>query len=121
MPDEGRVSTDYDRLESEQAKPKRPTDYSAKLEPLPTLAATNGPVEARILTFCESKRISRAALVALDTRIKIDSNGGVLLAWGYPAHVDGRDIVSAIKYRSLDPEKRRYAENGSMYLQPLIV
>jgi hypothetical protein len=111
----------YRRLEAEQRKPKPLVDHAAKLERLPTVADTNGAVEKRIISFCETKHISRDALVALDTRVKVDSHGGVELAWGYPAKINGTEIVSALKYRSLDPGKDRYAEAPSTFVQPLVI
>ena len=98
--------TDYGQLETEARKPKRLVDHAAKLDLLPTVAETNGAVEQRISAFCESKRISLEALVALDTRVKIDGHGGVELAWGYPTEGRGKPIVSALKYRPASTRRR---------------
>lgn len=112
---------DYQQLERREAKSKRLVDYTDKLAQLRPVADTNGSTDKRIIRFCESKRISVEALMALDTRIKVDSHGGVELAWGYPAEFDGKPVISALKYRSLDPSKARYAENPSTFLQPLVI
>jgi hypothetical protein len=112
---------DYRRLEAEAKKPTQVVDHRAKLEQLPALADCNGQVEQRVRLFCESKRISWESLLALDTRVKVDRNGGVELAWPYPAQLGGREIITAIKFRSLDGEKKRYAETPSTFLEPLVI
>ena len=111
----------YEQLERAHERPaKRVADHRAALELLPRVAEVNGTSAERIVHFCQSKRISLDALVALDTRVHVDGNGGVELAWGYWARLNGREAVTALKFRPLG-DKQRYAREPSVFLRPLVV
>ena len=114
--------TDYDRLEREHdgEQPTKVADHSlawAKLEPV---QAVNGTVQARILEFCASKRITVEGLVALGTRVDTTKPGDVRLAWGYPAFRGGRHVVTAVKYRDIGTG-RKVALKPSVFLKPLVI
>jgi hypothetical protein len=107
---------DYDRLESESERPTKIVDHSARWARLEPVANTNGTVRERIERFCETKRINVDSLAALGARVKVDGNGGVELAFAYPAN----GIIPALKYRPLG-DKARYSETPSTFLEPLVV
>jgi hypothetical protein len=113
---------DYERLEADtERSPAKAADHRAVWDRLTPLDAADTVVRGRVDAFARSKRFSFEALVALDTRVKIDRNGGVELAWGYPYRNGVGEIVSAVKYRPLDPEKKRYAEPRSVFVTPLVL
>jgi hypothetical protein len=95
-------------------------DLTSAWQRLTPVADMNGIVEERVREFCEAKRITLEALAALDTRVRIEKNGGVDLAWATHGMKDGRRIYTGVKYRRLSTGKRS-AENGSTFLNPMIV
>lgn len=111
---------DYDRLEREHQATKAIVDHGAAWAKLEPVGVVNGSTRDRIAAFCETKRISLDALAAFGARVKHANGGGVELGWGYPVHVKGRDVVTAVKYRPLDPSKPRYAEQPSTFVEPLV-
>jgi hypothetical protein len=112
----------YERLEREAARPKRVVDHREAFERLVLVADVNGPAGDRIAFFCEQKRISVRSLVELGTRAIVEPNGGgVALVFGHPARVNGKTIISAVKYRPLDDGKKRYAAEPSVFLEPLVI
>jgi hypothetical protein len=112
---------DYELLEREHEWPaKHIADHRAALEQLPPIADVNGVSAERIALFCAGKHISLDALAALNTRVNVDRNGGVELVFGYPARVNGSEIVSALKFRPLG-DKPRYAREPSVFVQPLVI
>jgi hypothetical protein len=111
------VASTYEQLEQKAGRPKRVTDHRDAWERLTPLLGVNGTTRERVEAFCAGKRISLEALLALETRVKVDAHGGVELAWAYRAG----DAVTAVKYRPLDSGKKRYAAAPSTFLQPLVV
>jgi hypothetical protein len=110
----------YDRLERENdAQPRTIRDWSAKWDRLQPLAGLNGELGERLRRFCESKRISPEALVALDARVAIGKHGETSLAF---AGRGPTGAVTAIKYRPLDGSSHdSRAEQPSTWLRPIIV
>jgi len=108
--------SDYTGLAHEaERQPKRVVDHRDAWERLTPLLGVNGAVRERVQAFAERKRITLDALIALGTRVRVDRNGGVELAWGYPAN----GAVTAVKFRPLG-DKPRYALAPSVFLEPLI-
>jgi hypothetical protein len=113
------VTHEYQRLADEAERPpKRVVDHREAWERLTPLLGLNGTTRERVQAFAETKRISLEALIALGTRVKVDRNGGVELAWGYQARENG--IVTAVKLRPLG-DKQRYALAPSVFLEPLVI
>jgi AAA domain len=110
----------YERLEAESRRPAKVTDHSAAWSQLEPIGSTNGSTRERVECFCAEKRITLAALEALGTRVRVDRHGGVELAWGYPAQVNGRQVITALKFRPLG-DKERYAANPSVFIEPIVV
>jgi hypothetical protein len=109
----------YDRLAEQAEKPKRLVDWTHRWEQLQPLGSVNGTVEQRIRHFCAEKRIRPEALIALDTKIKIDKHGGVLLAF---AGYSPTGAVCAIKYRPLGGSSHdSRTEAPSTWMLPPIV
>jgi len=113
------VTHEYQRLADEAERPpKRLVDHREAWERLTPFLGLNGSTRERVQTFADQKRISLEALIALGTRVKVDRNGGVELAWGYQTRENG--IVTAVKFRPLG-EKQRYALAPSLFLEPLVI
>jgi hypothetical protein len=110
----------YVRLERETRTATRVADHTAAWSALEPVASVNGTTQARIERFCAEKRITVAALTALGTRVRNGNGGAVELAWGYPARVNGRHVVTAVKFRPLGTDKPRYALTPSTFLAPII-
>jgi hypothetical protein len=111
-------SDDYTRLADEAKRlSKQVVDHRDAWERLTPLLGANGTVQQRVETFAREKRISVESLIALGTRVKVDRHGGVDLAWGYEA----RGWVTAIKFRPLGNEKKRYALEPSTFIEPIVV
>jgi hypothetical protein len=109
----------YDRLEREQAKPRKVVDYSARWARLEPVASANGTVGDRVAAFCKRKRISLAALGALGARVTVRAGGAVCLAF---AGENGNGIVTAIKYRPVGGSSHdTTAEQPSTWLRPIVV
>ena len=111
----------YERLEAELEKPSKAADHRATWDALKPLLTVDQAVRDRVEVFARSKRISLEALVAMNTRVKLDRHGGVELAWGYLHRNGVGEIVSAVKYRPLDASKKRYAEPRSVFVTPLVL
>jgi hypothetical protein len=110
---------EYARLADEaEQPPKRVVDHRAAWERLTPLLGLNGATRERVQAFAEWKRISLEALIALGTRVKVDRNGGVELAWAYRVRENG--VVTALKFRPLG-DKQRYALAPSVFLEPLVI
>jgi hypothetical protein len=107
----------YDRLERSEHAPKRVVDHSAKWAALEPVGSVNGQVEERLARFCESKRISLAALEVLGARVVVRRGGKVELAF---AGENEAGQVVAIKFRPLDSSHESYAENPSTWLRPIV-
>jgi hypothetical protein len=110
----------YDRLERENdEKPRAIRDWSSKWDRLQPLAGLNGELGERLRRFCESKRITPEALIALDARVAIGRHGEASLAF---AGRGPTGAVTAIKYRPLDGSSHdSRAEQPSTWLRPIIV
>jgi hypothetical protein len=109
----------YAELERSERSSKRVADHSAKWAKLEPVGSVNGQVGARIASFCESKRIPLAALVALEARVGVRPGNHVELAF---AGRNGAGVVTAIKYRPLDGTSHdSRAEPPSTWLRPIIV
>ena len=109
----------YDRLERSEHAPKRVVDHGPKWAALEPVGSANGQVEERLAAFCESKRISLAALEALGARVAVRRGNKVELAF---AGENGSGAVTAIKYRPLDGSSHETtAEQPSCWLRPIIV
>ena len=113
--------SDYERLEADGEKPSKAADHRAVWDGLTPLLFAEPVVRERVETFARSKRISLEALIALGTRLKVDRHGGVELAWGYPHRNGNGETITAVKYRPLDPTKKRYAEPYSVFVTPLVL
>jgi hypothetical protein len=81
------------------------------------ISEANGVVRDRIRWWCGTKGIQPQALEAMGTRYKIDSHGGVALAWCGRAR---EGFVCAIRYRDLAPDGRRACEPGSAWPYPCL-
>ena len=114
--------SDYDGLQTAAERPpKRLSDHTAAWLRLEPVSSCNGTTRDRIEHFCETKRITVAALEALGTRVKVDRHGSVELAFAYPANRgNGHSFIPALKFRPLG-DKPRYAAEPSTYLEPLVV
>jgi hypothetical protein len=109
---------DYDQLELSERAPKRVVDHSATWATLEPIASVNGQTEQRIRAFCESKRITVAALAALGTRFAIRRGGKLELAF---AGDSGAGAITAIKYRDVGGDSRNsYTETPSSWLRPIV-
>jgi hypothetical protein len=110
---------DYDRLEhSERSTAKRVIDHSEKWATLEPVASVNGQTGERIRAFCESKRITVAALEALGTRVAVRRGGKVELVF---AGDNGAGAITAIKYRDVGGDSRdSYTETPSTWLRPIL-
>ena len=114
--------SDYERLETDAERPPaKAADHRAVWDRLTPLLTADQVVRDRVEVFARSKRISLEALIALNTRVKVDRHGGVELAWGYRHRNGSGEIVSAVKYRPLDASKKRYAEAKSVFVTPLVI
>jgi AAA domain len=109
-------SPEYAPLRDDAERPKRVVDHRDAWERLTPLLRVNGTARERIEAFAAAKRVSLDALVALGTRVRVDKNGGVELAWGYPLG----EAVTAIKFRPLG-DKPRYALTPSVFVEPLVI
>jgi hypothetical protein len=111
------LADQYADLEREHtATPKRLVDHSVAWAKLPPLAEVNGNARELVVAFCRSKRIGIEALVALGTRVHIDGNGGIELAWGY----EHRGAITAVKFRPIG-DRPPYTLKPSSYLKPLVI
>jgi hypothetical protein len=110
--------TEYARLSTEVERPKRLVDHRDAWERLRPLLGVNGTARERVEAFARAKGITVDALVALGTRVNIDRNGGVELAWGYETR---SGAVTAVKFRPLDDGKKRHALAPSSFLEPLVL
>lgn len=111
----------YERLEAEASKAKAPRDLSAAWERLQPLAQASPELRERVRRFAEGKRVTLEALEALGARIALHGRGpDLLLAFAGTARVDGRRVVTAVKYRNVADGKRT-AEPGSVWLEPIVV
>jgi hypothetical protein len=109
--------SDYDGLQAAAERPpKKVTDHAAAWQRLEPVGTCNSTTQERIEKFCAEKRITIAALEQLGTRVKVDRNGGVELAFGYPAG----GAITAVKLRPLG-DKPRYALEPSTFVEPLVV
>jgi AAA domain len=116
-PSSDKEASSYAKLEAE--RPKTIRDHTYRWEQLQPLGTVNGTLEQRIRRFCKDKRIRPEALVALDTRVKVDKHGGVFLAFAGRA-VNG--AVTAIKYRPLGGSSHdTKAEPPSVWVRPIVV
>lgn len=113
--------SDYERLEAEAKKTARVADHRGAWERLTPLLSADAAVRDRVDVFARSKQVSLEALVELNTRVRVDRHGGVELAWAHMHRNGVGEIVSAVKYRPLDPIKKRYAEPRSSFLTPLVL
>jgi hypothetical protein len=104
----------------EPKTPNKPRDLSAAWEkPIP-LADASPRVRELIDHFCESKNITREALEQLETRVKVDKSGGVVLAYPRRVLTPEGEVVCAVRYRPLDPDRPRYCEKGSALAPPVL-
>ena len=100
-------------------KPPTVRDHTALWMRLHPVGSVSGPLLSAVVEFCDKKRISPAALEALDTRVKRDTEMGPCLAY---AGWNGNGRVVAIKYRPMNGTSHdSYAERPSVWLRPIIV
>jgi hypothetical protein len=112
------VSAVYERLERESAGLAR--DLTATWDRLRPLEALEGRTLGLVEQFAAGKRITLDGLAALDTRWRLVGRGPELeLAWAGWHGVNGRRVVTAVKFRNL-ATGARVAENGSVWLEPII-
>lgn len=110
----------YEDLEREQQRqPRRLVDHRAAWDQLVPLADADGVTRERVNAFVAGKQISLNALLALGTRVKTDTHGGIELAWGYETR-NGSHAVTAVKFRPLG-DKKRYALPQSVFQEPLVI
>jgi hypothetical protein len=109
----------YDRLQREQAKPRKVRDWSQVWDALSPLAGAPAEVRERVERFAAAKRLTLAALEALGARIKVERNGRTLLAF---AGTNGSGVVTAIKYRPLlGSSHDSFTERPSVWLRPIVI
>jgi hypothetical protein len=108
----------YNRLELEHARPpRRVVDHSARWNRLDPVGSVNGSLGETIARFCESRRITVAALEQLGTRVWVHGKGPeVCLAWRY---MQG-DAVVGVKWRNVRNGDRQ-AWPPSTFPQPLLL
>jgi hypothetical protein len=115
------VALDPYRVDRQAKAPNPPRDLTSEWERLVPLAEATPSARAIIGRFAESKNITLEALEQLETRVKVDRNGGISLA--FPRYVlaeDDRLLVVAIRYRPLDPDRARRSAPGSALAPPVL-
>ena len=112
------MTTGYAQIEASTRQPKNVVDHAARWARLDRVDAVNGQTQEQLERFCASKRITLAALAALDARVTVRRGGRVELAF---AGTSGSGAVTAIKYRPIGGSSRDCtAEAPSTWLRPLV-
>ncbi len=112
---------DYEHLERDAEQRQKIRDHSAAWSKLTPLGELNGSLRERVEQFAAARRISLDSLEALGTRVQVrHPSGEVRLAWASVVELDGRQVVTALKFRQLTTGERD-ALAPSVFLEPLIV
>ena len=110
------MSVSYERLRTEQVGPV--CDHTAIWDRLRPVESAPDRERRQIEQFCDSKRISYDALVALRARF-ITRDVGLCLAY---AGTNGNGRVTAIKYRPINGTSHAsFAEKPSRWLRPIVL
>ncbi len=106
----------YEQLERETAQAR---DHTRLWDRLTPLGGMNGSVADEVAAFCERKRITLEALLALEPRVRVNRHGRIELAF---AGYNDAGRVTAIKYRPVGGSSHDIiAEKPSVWLRPPIV